>query len=809
MTERITEDLVRSHFKADPIFDQMYMDEQKSTRDRVQTLFATASKSQTGKPGYPEFIIGFNSNSKILIVIECKLDVARHESKKHNKPKDYAVDGVLHYVDCANNVDNSFNIIGIAVSGRKKGELEVSHFYSEAGSNSYVATEDNKLLSIQSYLKLHQNELFAKELSNLQIQQKAVEYNNTLHYYEIPEHERCTFISAVLVALQDNTFRATYAATNDVSELIDLVISACDRVLKKNGITEDRRATIVRQYEQIRNHKITTVKVVRNRLTGKEEQNEAILAFIDSINKEIYPLVLFEEQGFDVLGRFYREFVRYAGADPATGLVLTPEHIADLFCDLVDLKVGDIVYDPCCGTGGFLIAALKSMLAQAGNDASRIKNIKESQLIGSEMRTDMFTYACSNMMMRGDGKSQIYHSDCFSSEQKSLIRKKKPTVAMLNPPYSRANGPANQLEFVTNALSDLEPGGRCAAIVQMACALTSRADVVAQHKSLMKKHRLEAVISVPDQLFYPIAVNTCIMVFTAHTAHPKKYPTWFGYLKDDGFIIHKKKGRIPLNWGPARENFLALYPHFDKPGLSVRAHVEPEDEWCAEAYLETDFSLLKKSDFEEKLRKFLGYRYLSGAVDNLFESSERKGSFKLDTAKWKKFRYDEIFEIKKGYYNKKPPISEGSDDILPFVGATDSNNGVTSFHDRDDVMTYGRNGEENPSEPVSRKIFSAVSIAVTNNGSVGNAFLQIEEYTCSHDVNPLYLIDREMSSQEGIFLCAVIEIEKYRWSYGRKWRPTRMPSSIIKLPVDAKGNPDWKFMGDFIAALPQSINLPS
>jgi type I restriction enzyme M protein len=447
------------------------------------------------------------------------------------------------------------------------------------------------------------------------------------------------------------------------------------------------------------------------------------------------------------------------------------------------------------------------MISFAGNDKAKVKHIKEHQLVGSEVRADMFTYACSNMMMRGDGKSQVYNDDCFNSAHKALIKKLSPTVALLNPPYSKANGPAEQLHFILNALDSLAPNGRCVAIVQTSCALTTKAEVVAKHKALQKRHRLDAVVSTPDQLFYPVGVTTCIMVFTAHVPHPADHPTWFGYLKDDGFTIHKKKGRIPLDWDTKRANFLAAYPNYDRPGLSVRQVVGPADEWVAEAYLDTDFSILKKSAFEKKVRTYLGYQYVSGNISVINDDPASTVPVPLDTAEWKPFRFDKVFQIKNGYYNKKPPVHYGEGPTLPFIGATEFNNGVTSFHELDDILIYSRNGDENPYESSDRKVFSPGCITVSNNGSVGNAFYQPKKFTCSHDVNPLYLLDRDMSAELGMFISTVIEVDRYRWGYGRKWRPSRMPSSVIKLPVDAKGDPDWKYMERYIRTLSHSSNL--
>jgi len=241
MTERITEDLVRSHFKSDPIFDQVALEEQKSSKERIQKLFSAASKSGSGKPGFPEFIMTFPAKKNVLIIVECKLEHKSHESPTRDKPGGFAVDGVLHYMQAANAIDDTFDIIGIAVSGARPRDLEVSHFHSPAGTSAFSETGDNKLLSIYSYLKIHQNAEFAKELGTIHIQEKAQEYNRILHQYEIPEHERCTFISAVLVALQDDFFRSSYKYSKNVTELVDEMIAACKRVLEVNGITEGRR----------------------------------------------------------------------------------------------------------------------------------------------------------------------------------------------------------------------------------------------------------------------------------------------------------------------------------------------------------------------------------------------------------------------------------------------------------------------------------------------------------------------------------------------------------------------------------------
>ena len=176
----------------------------------------------------------------------------------------------------------------------------------------------------------------------------------------------------------------------------------------------------------------------------------------------------------------------------------------------------------------------------------------------------------------------------------------------------------------------------------------------------------------------------------------------------------------------------------------------------------------------------------------------------IDSAQWGWFRYDAIFDIKKGFYNKKPEDSGVG--TIPFIGATETNNGITSMHTLEEIETASKTGED-PNQDISEKIFAGNCITVSNNGSIGFAFYQEKEFTCSHDVNPLYLKGHTLNKHIAMFLCTLIELEQYRWAYGRKWRPKRMPSSLIKLPIKADGTPDWEFMENYIKSLPYSANI--
>jgi len=598
--ERLAESTVRDHFKNDPLFSSIKFEEQQTRNARAARCLAKASKSGRGMGGRPEFIITFpTQNMDYLIVVECKASVDKHESEHRNKPKDYAVDGALHY---SRFLSAEFSVISIAVSGEDAESSLVSCFLQTKGAVSATELPDKKLLSIYDYVSKFRNDQFSYNLKDVNIIEKAVKLNNDFHACSISESMRNTLVSGILLALQDTTFLTSYPVAESSHEIADQMMMALEKVLKKAGVK--KLDDMMGVYRGIFNEALVQQSVIKRK--GKSISSvEFFKEIISYLQQQVFPLMHYEEAGYDILGRFYTEFIRYAASKQKQGLVLTPAHVTDLFCDLVQLRADDVVYDPCCGTGGFLIAAMQRMFRLAGNDESRKLNIRDKQLLGTELRAEMFTFACSNMMLRGDGRSNIDRGDCFAAETLERIKKLRPTVAFLNPPYD--HGTADQLSFVEKALEVVAPQhGRVAAIVQMSCAVGGDGRTKAARKRLLDSHTLKAVISMPDNLFNRVGVVACVMVFEAGSPNAGK-KTWFGYLKDDGFVKNKNRGRIDSRgeWQHIKSSFLDSYVNNSEvAGLSVKKEVVCSDEWCAEAYMQTDYSKITQADFETAMRKY-------------------------------------------------------------------------------------------------------------------------------------------------------------------------------------------------------------
>ncbi|WP_342268101.1 hypothetical protein [Candidatus Tisiphia endosymbiont of Empis tessellata] len=197
LNERITENIVRNLLREKGYYndDNLIIEEQSSINPKIDKLLKNSSKSGNGA-GRPEFIISFKNNPDNLIVIECKASISQHESKNRNLYKDYAVDGVLLY---ACYLKDAFNIIAIAVSGQNEIEQKISTFLWLKQHYTYKGMLDNiflKSIEIENIIK-QQSKPFAEE----ELIKKAIEYNSFLHNYSIPEVERCTLISAILIAL--------------------------------------------------------------------------------------------------------------------------------------------------------------------------------------------------------------------------------------------------------------------------------------------------------------------------------------------------------------------------------------------------------------------------------------------------------------------------------------------------------------------------------------------------------------------------------------------------------------------------------
>ena len=263
--ERLTEGIVRDHFKNDALFKSIKWEEQKSSNKTISQLLVGMSKTGGKGNGAPEFIVSFPTDSRYLIIVECKAKASFHESKSRNKVKDYAVDGVLHY---AKALSSSYDVIAIAVSGETVEELLVSHFLWKKEATTYEElTEDKSLLPLDSYLHLFANEQFADNLRNIDIVAKAIELNEDYNNYSIPEQTRNTMVSAMLLSLIHEPFRIGYKAQPTTKSLSDAMMAAIKTTLEQSRVRNG--AAMIGEFSKLLNEPLFREKSIKNKKSKK------------------------------------------------------------------------------------------------------------------------------------------------------------------------------------------------------------------------------------------------------------------------------------------------------------------------------------------------------------------------------------------------------------------------------------------------------------------------------------------------------------------------------------------------------------
>ncbi len=768
--ERATERLVRRHFEA---FPGVVLEEQQSESAKIKKLLKDASKSGAGR-GYPDFIVQLRDAADLLIVVECKASPRMHESESRARAADYAVDGALLYADY---LHKEFDVLAIGVSGSGK-NVRVSHYLHLKSAASPKQVFGDELLPPADYIEGYRKDPKKYRQDYVALESYIRQLNTNLHTLKVPERDRSLLVSAVLIALERQAFSSGFTTEEDPKELAKFLVESALGNLQQAGVDGKRLAMLRQEIGFLPQAPVLTSK------------KNALKDVIQGIDDEINSFVKTHRYR-DVLGSIYVEFLRYANSDKGLGIVLTPPHITELFADLAAVNAKSIVYDNCAGTGGFLISAMKRMIEDAKGNQRVERRIKQSQLFGVEQQPSIFALAVSNMHVHQDGKSNIEPGDCFNAAIVRKMRQRKPTVGLLNPPYKAdKKRDTEELRFVSNNLDCLVQGGHCIALVPMQCALSTQGAIKELKQQLMGKHTLEAVLSLPNELFFNsnVGVVSCAMMFTAHRAHPPNKEVFLGYFKDDGFEKRKIGGRYDVHgrWAEVKKRWIDhVVNRTERAGLCVNATLSPTDEWAAEAYMETDYSILTKEMFEKTLHAYATYLFGSRLLDLVSSAAAARGRPVLDVRQWRRFPLADLFDVlgSKTTHPRELAVLPPGDH--PYVTTQATNNGVAGFYDH-----FTEDG----------------GVLTIDSAVMGYCSYQARPFSASDHVEVL-APKFDMNAAVALFLVTLLNVEQYRYNYGRKCSQKRLRGTSIALPARSDDSPDWRWIERFTQSLPYSANL--
>lgn len=502
-----------------------------------------------------------------------------------------------------------------------------------------VIIDDEHKKSDESIIKTfeeYENLCFGKVNDKIKVVDSIKILNEKLHSDGVNEKLRSQFVGTCLLALKNGLTYKNVSVTIDPNTgnslspekvVINNIKSILSGLLSKSGdITDLNKAGKL----SVLNNKVLDDQDIA---TLTYEEIKDILEFIDS---NIVPYINDKNTaGQDLLNLFFTTFNKYVGKSDKNQ-AFTPDHICDFMSKAVGVNKNSRVLDPCCGSGAFIVRAMTDAMDDCEAEAER-DNVKKNQIFGIEYEDGAFGLSSTNMLIHGDGNSNVVQASMF--DRAEWIQDKNINIVLMNPPYNatkkfcdpqytktwdskKKEDPSKGFHFVEWVARHVPSTCKIAVLLPMQAAIGNTGDVKKFKKKMLDNYTLDAVFSLPNEMFYPGAsAIACCMIFDLSQKHERaNRDTFFGYFKDDKFIKRKGLGRVEQTdqdgnslWLKTEAEWLDLYKNKrEVPGLSVMHKITCDDEWLAEAYMETDYTKLTVDDFERTIRDYYSYLIKSG-----------------------------------------------------------------------------------------------------------------------------------------------------------------------------------------------------
>ena len=493
----------------------------------------------------------------------------------------YAVNGAVHYANALLHHTSYTDIIAIGMTGYKDDFGKLQHqigVYFVSKSNfgigqkvgeftdfSFLAPANfDKFIETVNALSLSQEEIHRiKEQREKEITASLTRLNNDIYQNEkgLGENDRVYLVAASIIATLGIPNKVSPLEKSDLKSSTeqgntdgDIIVRKIRAFLNEKHLPDEKKHLIIRTLENT----LTTDNI------NKPENGESQLKRV--FTKIVDTLGIYYKIGLttDFTGKLFNEMYSWLGftQDKLNDVVLTPSYIATLLVKLARVTKDSYVWDFATGSAGLLVAAMNEMLIDAKNNihspdelAKKEATIKATQLLGLELLSNIYMLAVLNMILMGDGSSNILNKDSLKDFDGSYgfgEAKKFPANAfVLNPPYS-ADG--NGMNFVEKALGMMEKG-YAAIIIQSS---TGSGKAKEYNKRILKNNTLLASIKMPADLFIgKSSVQTNIYVFRVGEAHSKDDIVKFIDFSYDGYTrTNRKKASCNLrDTDHARERY--------------------------------------------------------------------------------------------------------------------------------------------------------------------------------------------------------------------------------------------------------------
>lgn len=564
----------------------------------------------------------------------------------------YAVNGAVHYANALLHYTSYTDIIAIGMTGFRNdsGDIEYSiGVYYVSKSNFGIGQKVDDYVDL-SFLKKENFDEFIEKVKTLRLSQEEIDklkeqrereinaslvkLNNDIYQNEkgLSESDRVYLVAASIIAtlgvpgkvaaLEKSELKSSAEEDNRDGDIIVRKIKA---FLSEKHLPKEKRDLIVRTLQNT----LTTDNINKS-VDGESQLKRVFTKIVDDLG--IYYKIGLTT---DFTGKLFNEMYSWLGftQDKLNDVVLTPSYVATLLVKLARVNKDSYVWDFATGSAGLLVAAMNEMLIDAKKTikspeqfAIKSAEIKANQLLGLEILSSVYMLAVLNMILMGDGSSNILNKDSLrdfnGNYDYGRADEKFPADAfVLNPPYSAAG---NGMVFVEKALSMMSSG--YAAIIIQNSAGSGKA--VEYNTKILKHSTLLASIKMPIDLFIgKSSVQTNVYVFRVGEAHQKDDIVKFIDFSNDGYTrTNRRKASNNLkDTDRAKERYQEIVDlvRFGKSKLNIftekeyyEGHIDPENgaDWNQSAPIDTTPAL---EDFKKTVSDYLAWE-----VSNLLKNQD-------------------------------------------------------------------------------------------------------------------------------------------------------------------------------------------
>lgn len=491
-------------------------------------------------------------NDRLVVLVECKNKFSKWDTNEIQRQLQDYVRFEKEY--------SEKRIVAILA------ETEGDEVWTWYGGSVIIDEQHRKLKekTIKSFEE-YENLCFGRINNKIKVVDSIKQLNELLHSNNINERLRSQFVGTCLLAIKhglqyknirESIDRETGQKLTKVQVIIKGIADILSGLLARDFEEDDNSESRLNKAEKISalNRRVLEDQNVQSL---NYEDFKQILGFIDD---NIIPYIdNSSTAGQDLLNLFFTTFNKYVGKSDKNQ-AFTPDHICDFMSKAVGVNKKSVVLDPCCGSGAFLVRAMTDAMDDCDNETQRT-NVKKHQIYGIEYEEGAFGLSSTNMLIHGDGNSNVVRDSMFNREE--WIQDKNINIVLMNPPYnatknqcdpeftktwsaSTKEDPSKGFHYVEWIARHVPSSCKMAVLLPMQCAIGNGKVIKEFKKKMLSNYTLDAVFSLPNEMFYPGASATaCCMIFDLSQRHERaNRETFFGYFKDDKFIKRKGTGRI-------------------------------------------------------------------------------------------------------------------------------------------------------------------------------------------------------------------------------------------------------------------------